>query len=162
LAGLRVFRRADRSGDVFSRPTAGGGGFGDPLERDPALVLEDVADDYVSDRARRPRTMASCSRSSTPKFAAYAVDEAATKATREAIRRQRSRWLATDPRRSRPAIAPVEIDQLDVVRRHAVVLDWTPGRCCPVSTDSSGRCFISARGDMGEKRSAETPASSDV
>jgi N-methylhydantoinase B len=32
------------SGDVFSRPTAGGGGYGDPLERDPALVREDVAD----------------------------------------------------------------------------------------------------------------------
>ena len=41
------------TGDVFSRPTAGGGGFGDPLERDPELVLEDVADDYVSiERAR--------------------------------------------------------------------------------------------------------------
>ena len=35
-------------GDVFSRPTAGGGGFGDPLERDPAAVRQDVADDYVS------------------------------------------------------------------------------------------------------------------
>ena len=33
---------------MFSRPTAGGGGFGDPLERDPAHVMEDVADDYVS------------------------------------------------------------------------------------------------------------------
>ncbi len=42
------------TGDEFSRPTAGGGGFGDPLERDPKLVLEDVADDYVSvERAAR-------------------------------------------------------------------------------------------------------------
>lgn len=35
-------------GDIFSRLTAGGGGFGDSLERDPALVLQDVIDDYVS------------------------------------------------------------------------------------------------------------------
>ena len=40
------------SGDVFSRPTAGGGGLGDPLERDPAAVMRDVEDDYVSHRAR--------------------------------------------------------------------------------------------------------------
>ena len=44
---------AIHSGDVFTRPTAGGGGFGDPLERDPIAVREDVADDYVSvERAR--------------------------------------------------------------------------------------------------------------
>jgi N-methylhydantoinase B len=36
------------SGDEFSRPTAGGGGFGDPLRRDPALASEVVADGYVS------------------------------------------------------------------------------------------------------------------
>ena len=36
------------SGDAFSRPTAGGGGFGDPLLRKPALVCDDVADGYVS------------------------------------------------------------------------------------------------------------------
>ena len=41
-------------GDEFDRPSSGGGGFGDPLERDPALVLEDVIDDYVSlERARK-------------------------------------------------------------------------------------------------------------
>ena len=35
-------------GDRFTRPSAGGGGFGDPLERDPAAVREDVADGYVT------------------------------------------------------------------------------------------------------------------
>ena len=37
-----------KKGDVFSRPTAGGGGFGDPMERDIQAVLDDVIDDYVS------------------------------------------------------------------------------------------------------------------
>lgn len=35
-------------GDVFSTIPHGGGGFGDPLDRDPALVLRDVLDRLVS------------------------------------------------------------------------------------------------------------------
>ena len=33
---------------MCSNRTNGGGGFGDPLERDPTLVREDVLDGYVS------------------------------------------------------------------------------------------------------------------
>lgn len=40
----RVLRR----GDVLRHTLAGAGGHGDPLERDPALVVEDVADEKVS------------------------------------------------------------------------------------------------------------------
>ncbi len=40
-------------GDVISFQQAGAGGYGDPLERDPARVLEDVLDDYVSLEAAR-------------------------------------------------------------------------------------------------------------
>lgn len=35
-------------GDVISFQQSGAGGYGDPLARDPARVLEDVLDDYVS------------------------------------------------------------------------------------------------------------------
>ena len=35
-------------GDGFTHVSAGGGGFGDPFERDPAAVLEDVLDEKVS------------------------------------------------------------------------------------------------------------------
>ena len=34
-----------------STTTGGGGGFGDPLKRDPRLVLEDVRNGFVSDTA---------------------------------------------------------------------------------------------------------------
>jgi len=52
-------------GDVVIMDAAGGGGYGDPLERELALVERDVADGYVSiDRANAdygavvdPRTM---------------------------------------------------------------------------------------------------------
>ncbi|MDO8671983.1 MAG: hydantoinase B/oxoprolinase family protein, partial [Dehalococcoidia bacterium] len=37
-----------RNGDRLISATPGGGGFGDPLQRDPARVLEDVLDDLVS------------------------------------------------------------------------------------------------------------------
>ncbi|MEX0842398.1 MAG: hydantoinase B/oxoprolinase family protein, partial [Xanthobacteraceae bacterium] len=37
-----------KAGDVFRLDTPGGGGFGDPLERDPELVLKDVRESYVS------------------------------------------------------------------------------------------------------------------
>lgn len=41
-------------GEQIVNEFAGGGGWGDPLERDPELVLEDVLDEYVSvDGARR-------------------------------------------------------------------------------------------------------------
>ena len=44
-----------RRGDVFRHVSAGGGGSGSPLERDPALVLEDVLDGKVSVEAARER-----------------------------------------------------------------------------------------------------------
>jgi len=37
-----------RKGDLFRHEVAGGGGWGDPLERDPALVLRDVLNEFVS------------------------------------------------------------------------------------------------------------------
>jgi len=150
------------SGDVFSRPTAGGGGFGDPLERDPALVLEDVADDYVSiERAAKDYGIVLTVVDA--EICAYAVDEAATKATREAIRRQRSRWLATDPEEVAAGYRAGEIDQLDVVRRYAVVLDWDTGALLPVSTGQFREMFHKrTAATWARSGSAETPASSDV
>jgi len=40
-------------GDVVSFQQSGAGGYGDPLERDPHRVLEDVLDDYVSIESAR-------------------------------------------------------------------------------------------------------------
>jgi N-methylhydantoinase B len=40
-------------GDAVSMRSAGGGGFGDPLDRDPTLVLEDVRAGYVSSARAR-------------------------------------------------------------------------------------------------------------
>ena len=42
-----------KKGDLFRHEVAGGGGWGDPLERDPALVLQDVLNDFISPGAAR-------------------------------------------------------------------------------------------------------------
>ena len=42
-----------KKGDLFCHEVAGAGGWGDPLERDPALVLKDVLNEFVSERAAR-------------------------------------------------------------------------------------------------------------
>lgn len=58
----------------------GGGGYGDPLERDPALVLEDVLDELVSpERARADYGV-------VIDTTRWAVDEAATASLRAALR----------------------------------------------------------------------------
>jgi N-methylhydantoinase B len=42
-----------KKGDLFRHEVAGAGGWGDPLERDPGLVLHDVMNDFVSQGAAR-------------------------------------------------------------------------------------------------------------
>jgi N-methylhydantoinase B len=44
-----------RAGDVVSVRTGGGGGWGDPLEREPTAVAEDVANGLLSVEAARER-----------------------------------------------------------------------------------------------------------
>jgi N-methylhydantoinase B len=43
-----MFSTTIQAGDVYVHRIAGGGGFGDPLERDPAQVGRDVANGKVS------------------------------------------------------------------------------------------------------------------
>ena len=97
-------------GDVFSRPTAGGGGFGDPLERDPNLVIEDVKDDYVS------------------------INRAAKEALRAKIRAERITNARLDPDIVAERYRSGVIDVFDVIRQHAVILDWGTGTLLPEST----------------------------
>jgi N-methylhydantoinase B len=47
----KVGGHAMEAGDVVILQSAGGGGYGDPLERDPLKVLEDVEEGYVSEQA---------------------------------------------------------------------------------------------------------------
>src|SRR5205807_8851476 len=67
-------------GDVISFQQSGAGGYGDPFERDPGAVLEDVLDDYVSIEAARAQYGVAI----TGDGADLRVDAAATQALRRA------------------------------------------------------------------------------
>ena len=95
---------------------------GDPLERDPEKVREDVEDGYVSvERARKDYGVVL--RCVDPDLAVYEVDYESTARERAAIRAQRRAWLEEDPEVVRKKFLDGEIDLLDVIRRYGVILD---------------------------------------
>jgi N-methylhydantoinase B len=72
-----------KRGDVFSHDSAGPGGWGDPLERDPARVARDVKNEFVSRRSAHDDYGVV--------FAGdgFEVDLDATAARRDVLRRER-------------------------------------------------------------------------
>ena len=113
-------------GDEFIRPSSGGGGFGDPLERDPEAVKEDVIDEYVSiERAEKDYGV--IIEEHDPVTLEYEIDREKTKEQREYIRDNRQSWLEADPAAVAQRYTDGELDQLDLVRRYGVILDWETG-----------------------------------
>ena len=120
-------------GDFFTRPSAGGGGYGDPLERDPEAVREDVADDYVSlERARTDYGVVV--EEVDADLSEYRVDEAATEQERERIRGERKGWLEADAEDVARRYRDGDLDVLDLVRQYAVIVDWGTGELLPNTT----------------------------
>jgi N-methylhydantoinase B len=77
--------------DIFAVTWQGGGGYGDPLERDAASVERDVAAAWVSPEAAR--------RIYGVVIDNGRVDAEATRTLRQQMRQQRVRKLSTDPAR---------------------------------------------------------------
>ncbi len=122
-----------QSGDAFTRPSAGGGGFGDPLERPVSEVLEDVIDEYVSvERAELDYGVVI--REIDAELDQYAVDEAATHAARDQIRAHRRGWLTEEAETVADRYRRGELSVHDVIRRYGVVLDWGTGELFEEST----------------------------
>ena len=78
---LKANASAMATGDTLVFRTAGAGGWGDPLERDPELVLRDVLRDLVSREAAL--------RDYGVVIERHAVDTAATEGARARIREER-------------------------------------------------------------------------
>jgi N-methylhydantoinase B len=92
-----------RQGDVFRHELPGGGGWGDPLDRDPAAVLSDVRNEYVgSDSAVADYGV-------IIDTVAWRVDETATAALRQQMRSARGGIALPDVRRDDhdPTAAPL-------------------------------------------------------
>ncbi|MGW3470412.1 hydantoinase B/oxoprolinase family protein [Saccharopolyspora sp. NPDC000995] len=113
-------------GDAFTRPSAGGGGHGDPLTRDPALVVEDVIDGYVSIE-RAAKDYGVVVEPIDPELDRYAVDSAATEELRRSIAADRRGWLEADPHVVAHRYRTGELDMLDSIRRYGVIVDWGTG-----------------------------------
>jgi N-methylhydantoinase B len=84
-----------RQGDVFRHEVAGAGGWGDPLERDPVLVLADVRNEFVS------REAASRDYGVVIEAAPLRIDAAGTTALRARMRAERG-WTETPSVRRQP------------------------------------------------------------
>jgi N-methylhydantoinase B len=121
------------SGDSFTRPSAGGGGYGDPLDRPFNEVLEDVIDEYVS-IGRAAKDYGVIIREIDRELDQFEVDEAASTQLRQQIREDRHGWLIADPAAVAEKYRGGEIDMLDVIRRHGVILDWGTGELFPETT----------------------------
>ena len=121
------------SGDSFSRPSAGGGGYGDPLERDAEQVLEDVIDEYVSIEGAE-RDYGVVVRAVDPEIDEYELDHDATKRTRDWIRANRASWLESDPADVAERYRTGELSMLDLIRRYGVIVDWGTGELLPTTT----------------------------
>lgn len=114
-------------GDIFTRPSAGGGGYRDPLEREPEKVLEDVIDGYVSiERAKKDYGVVI--RVMDEELGLYEIDYEETRKLREFIRSNRIGWLDEDPEKVKEMLLRGELDYLDVIRRYGVIIDKRTGK----------------------------------
>ncbi|USK85582.1 hydantoinase B/oxoprolinase family protein [Peribacillus asahii] len=123
-----------KSGDSFVRPSAGGGGLGDALERDVEAVLEDVIDEYVSvERAKKDYGVVI--KEIDRDLDLFEIDYEATKREREFIRNNRKSWLELDPLIVEKQFQNGEIDKLDVIRRFGVIMDYATNTVLLKSTE---------------------------
>jgi len=121
------------AGDTITRPSAGGGGLGDPLEREPQMVCEDVADGYVSiERALIDYGVVI--NEVDRDLAEYKVDTAATASARSRIRVSRWSWLEEDAESVAARYRSKKLTMLDLVRQYGVIVDWGTGKLLPKTT----------------------------
>ena len=121
-----------RPGDIVREETAGGGGYGDLLEREPEKVLADVAENYLSEADAEARFGVV--------IHGVEVDGAATKARRQAMSEERitvtlelsNEELADGPRRQF-AVPRALADRIGISNGDLVEL--VTGRGAPLSVD---------------------------
>ena len=116
-----------KAGDLVCLRTAGAGGWGDPFEREPAAVLADVMNGFVTrEGAMRDYGVA---------FAGNEVDDAATRAAREARRPAAPAIIAFGPEREAwdAVFSPSSMD-----RFNGALLGLPPARRQQVRRDALG------------------------
>lgn len=124
---------AMKPGDTLTRNSGGGGGYGDPLERSPEAVFNDVIDEYVSVyRARVDYGVVV--KVVDAELCSYELDTEATQQERERIRSLRRGWLEEDPEQVVERFHKGLLGQLDIIRQYGIILDWDSSKLLPVTT----------------------------
>jgi N-methylhydantoinase B len=121
-------------GDRFTRPSAGGGGLGDPMERAPAAVLEDIIDGYVTQEGAA-RDYGVVVREIDAELDQWEIDAAATDVARAKIRLERNTWLSAEPQSVAARLRNGEISIEETIRRYGVICDWNDGSLLPKTTE---------------------------
>lgn len=125
-----------QSGDMFARPSSGGGGYGDPLKRSTARVLDDVINGYVTpERALKDYGVAVIADDESDD--GFRVDEVATLQERERIRSGRRAWLDLDAEVIARHYRAGELDQFDLIRQYGVIVDWGTGELLVKTTQQT-------------------------
>lgn len=122
-----------QQGDTVQRPSAGGGGLGDPLKRDVQAVLNDVIEGYVS-VARAKKDYGVVVHEVDADLSEYKLDEQATLAERARIASHRREWLNEDAEKVAARYRARELDMFDLIRQYGVIVDWGSGELLPETT----------------------------
>ncbi len=130
-------------GDRFDRPSAGGGGLYDPLERDTDRVLDDIIDGYVT-IAGAARDYGVVVEAIDPELDDYRIDPAATEKLRADLRSARPGWLEEPAVDVADKLGRGTIDALTAIRRHGVICDWNDNKLLPRTTEQY-RAAVKAR-----------------
>jgi N-methylhydantoinase B len=110
------------------------------LERDPKLVIEDLADGYVSvERAKKDYGIVV--RVVDEDMGEYEIDADATRQERDFIRTNRKQWLQEDPEKIRAMVAEGAITLLDAIRRYGVILDRKTMGLLPRTTSEFRKAY---------------------
>ncbi|MFU0506305.1 hydantoinase B/oxoprolinase family protein [Pseudaminobacter sp. NGMCC 1.201702] len=113
-------------GDTVTRPSAGGGGLGDPLKRDLSRVMTDVVEGYVSvERAKKDYGV--IIRVVDADLDEYQIDENGTLAERARIAAHRAGWLDEDAEKIAALYRGKKLDMFDLIRQYGVIVDWGSG-----------------------------------
>jgi N-methylhydantoinase B len=134
---------------------------GDPLQRSPEAVLEDVIDEYVSvERARRDYGVVV--KEIDRELDMFEIDAAATEAERRRIRAERVGWLREDPEQVAARFRRGELGTLDLVRQYGVILNWGTGELLAKTTaqyremlhQRTAKAWLAAAGGAGQQSAA--------
>ncbi len=132
-----------QQGDTVQRPSAGGGGLGDPLKRAPEVVLNDVIEGYVS-VARAKKDYGVVVEEIDADLCEYRLDEQATLAERARVAAHRRAWLDEDPEKIAARYRARELDMFDLIRQYGVIVDWGSGELL-ANTTSAFRDMLKRR-----------------